>query len=57
MPLNVEGVFLDTALDALRDCFVNLTQKQQHQLVNRLITLCEKYAPGTFENQTELTEE
>jgi hypothetical protein len=48
MGMNVTNVFIRTACDALADNMTNLEDKDREKLCDKLIKLCEKYAPGTF---------
>jgi hypothetical protein len=48
MGMNVTHVFIRTACDALADSMFHLKEKDKEVLCDKLVKLCEKYAPGTF---------
>lgn len=55
MPMNVDRVFIQTALDALRKA--SLTEEQESELCDKLIDLCHIYAPGTFVDNKKFEED
>jgi hypothetical protein len=55
MPMNVDRLFIQTALDALRKA--SLTEEQELELCDTLVELCHQYAPGTFINNKKFEED
>lgn len=56
MGMNITNVFIRTACDALADNMSNLNDKDREALCDKLVKLCAKYAPGTF-NDAETPED